>query len=224
MTYGGNQLFFKEELRPLSAVCSAVARLRFELHQERDDCFAERFDPRLLLRVRERSIRLERVVCLRHGDLVRQNDHTDVAEDRADVHQPSQTSQRTGRSAHQGGDLALVSDQGRLPRNRSRNPIDGILEDRRDRAVVFGRGNQQAVMADKQLFQLRAVFRYPVLGLKVLVEERQRKVPQVDQRDLAAGLPGSLDGDLQKLLVERFPAACCPRRREIRGVMLIPPF
>jgi hypothetical protein len=64
-------------------------RLRFELHQEQGECFAERFDARLLLGVSERSVRLERLVCLGHGDLVRQDDDTDVAEDRPEVDQPS---------------------------------------------------------------------------------------------------------------------------------------
>src|SRR5262249_2829335 len=82
-------------------VCwSGGSALAFELQQERGERVAEAFDARLLLGVFQGPVRLERFVSLWDGQLVRQADHADVAEDRPDVDQPSQTSQAAGRSTH----------------------------------------------------------------------------------------------------------------------------
>src|SRR5260370_39622755 len=115
---------------------------------------------------------MERLVRLGHGDLVRENDDADVAEDLADVGQPSQTAQGTGRSAHQGGDLAPEGHQGWLARSRSGHPINGVLQDRRERTVVLRGGDQQAVVVDEELLELLPIFRYSLLGFEVLVEKR----------------------------------------------------
>src|SRR5262245_10088939 len=90
---------------PALSAATAGSALAFELHQERGERVAEAFDARLLLGVLQGPVRLERLVRLGDGELVRQDDHADVAEDRPDVDQPSQTSQGAGRSTHQRGDF-----------------------------------------------------------------------------------------------------------------------
>ena len=54
-------------------------------------------------------------MCLGYGDLVRQDDDTDVAENRSDVDQPSQTSQSTGRSIIRVATLPLKATRGSSP-------------------------------------------------------------------------------------------------------------
>lgn len=54
------------------------AHLRFELHQERGEGFSESFDARLLLGIYQRPVRLDRLACLGHGDLVWQDDDADA--------------------------------------------------------------------------------------------------------------------------------------------------
>jgi hypothetical protein len=46
-----------------------------------------------------------------------------------------------------------------------------------------------------------------LLGFEVLVEQRQREVPEVDQRDLGTGVSGTLGGNAHEFLVEGFPAS-----------------
>src|SRR5262245_26402717 len=107
---------------PALSVATAGSALAYELHQERGERVAEAFDARLLLGVLQGPVRLERFVRLGYGELVRQDDHADVAEDRPDVDQPSQTSQGAGRSTHQRGDLAPEGHQLGLTRRRPRHP------------------------------------------------------------------------------------------------------
>src|SRR6516162_11039670 len=90
--------------------------LAFELHQERGERVAEPFDARLLLGVFQGPVRVERLVGLGDRDLLRQNDDADVAEDRPDVDQSSQTAKGAWRSTHQRGDLAPEGHQGWLAR------------------------------------------------------------------------------------------------------------
>ena len=61
--------------------------------------------------------------------------------------------------------------------------------------VVLRGGDQQAVVVDEELLELLPIFRHPLLGFEVLVEQRQREVLQVDERDLGPGLPRALGGD-----------------------------
>src|SRR5262249_52238515 len=86
-------------MRPRSGAASRSV-LDFELHQERGEAAAESFDTPLLLGVFQGPIRVERLVRLGDGDLVRQNDYADAAEDRADVEQPSQTAKATWGCTH----------------------------------------------------------------------------------------------------------------------------
>jgi hypothetical protein len=144
---------------------------------------------------------LERLVRLGHGALVRQDDNTEVAEDRPNVHQPSQTAAGTGRSTHQRDDLAPEGHQGWLARRRSGHPVNAILQDRRDGTVVLRAGDQQAVMVEEELFESLAVLRHPLLGFEILVEQRQREVLQVDERDLGPGISATLGGDGHELLI-----------------------
>jgi hypothetical protein len=67
------------------------------------------------------------------------------------------------------GDLALESHERWLARSGSRHPIDGVFEHRRNRAVVFGRGDQQALMVDEGLFEFRAVVWHPLFAFEVSV-------------------------------------------------------
>ena len=92
----------------------------------------------MLFRVFQRAVRMERLVRLGNGDLVWQDDDPNVAQDRPDVNESTQTTQGTGRSAHECGNLAPEAHQGWLVWSRSGNPINSILEDRRNRTVVFG--------------------------------------------------------------------------------------
>ena len=74
--------------------------LAFELDQERGEAATESFDAPLLLGVFQGPIRVERLVRLGDGDLVRQNDYADAAEDRPNVEQRSQTAKGTWGCTH----------------------------------------------------------------------------------------------------------------------------
>ena len=80
-----------------------MVKLCLEFRKELCQHPAESFNPRLSLWVFQRAVRVERFVRLGHGDLVGQHDDADVAEDRADVDQPSQTAKGTGRTPAQEG-------------------------------------------------------------------------------------------------------------------------
>ena len=56
----------------------------------------------------------------------------------------------------------------------------------------------------------------PLFRFQILIEERQRKVGQVDVRDLRPGRFRAGDRDLDQLLVERF-AAVLPAKARMRG-------
>ena len=60
----------------------------------------------MLTKVYEAAVAVERIVRLRHRDLVRQHDASEIAEDRSQMHQPAKTTEGAGRGAHQRDDLA----------------------------------------------------------------------------------------------------------------------
>src|SRR6266566_5599730 len=82
---------------------------------------------------------MECLVRLGNGDLVWEDDDPNVAQDRPDVNESTQTTQGTRRGTHQRGNLALETDQRRLVWSRSGNPINGVLEDRRNRIKCMGK-------------------------------------------------------------------------------------
>jgi hypothetical protein len=68
-------------------------------------------------------------------------------------------------------------------------------------------------MVDEELFEFLPVLRYPVLGFEVLVEQRQREVLEVDQRDLGSRISRTLGGDGNELLIEGFSAGATGERQ-----------
>ena len=72
--------------------------------------------------------------------------------------------------------------------------------------VEWASNTEQAVVIDEELFEFLSVLRHPLLGFEVLVEQRQREVPEVDLRDKGTGLSGGPGGDGHELLVEGLPA------------------
>src|SRR5262245_7355984 len=71
-------------------------------------------------------------------------------------------------------------------------------------------------MGDHELFQLLGLFRNAILGFQVAVIERHRKIAQVDQRHVSAGLRGRCGGNLHKLLVVRVGAGAARKGKDLR--------
>ena len=69
----------------------------------------------------------ERAVRFGDGDLIRQHEDADVAENRPHVHQPAQAAEPAGRRAHQRRHLAFVRRERAFARRLPRDPVDRVL-------------------------------------------------------------------------------------------------
>jgi len=87
-------------------------------------------------------------------------------------------------------------------RDGARHPINGILEDSGHRTVVFRRRNQEAVMLDHQLLQPSGRLWGAGSRFQILIEQGQREILQVDERDGGPSLPGALGRKAHELFVE----------------------
>ena len=147
---------------------SAVAASRFrESHKPRDELAELLFG----FRVGELAIRVEGALGARHhhaalGPELRAQGAEDrqprvLAEDGAEI---------ARRGSYERDRLSAENplDVGRWPRQ----PVDGVLENARDRIVVFGRDEKQAVGRRNRVFQRRDRVGNSIGGLPVSIVER----------------------------------------------------
>ena len=69
-----------------------------------------------------------------------------------------------------------------------RHPVDGILDQRRHRRIIFRRHDQDAVMRTDHALEIDRVLRHARFGLQIAVIDRQRKVAERNAGDFHAGL------------------------------------
>ena len=136
------------------------------------------------------------------GDLVGQDDDADVAEDGSDVNEAAESAEGTGGGAEQGGDFAFECDERGIALAGSGEPVDGVLEDGGDGAVVFGAGHQQRVVRFHEVEKLGGGFGGALGCFEVLVEEGHGIIPQIDDGHFGSGVAGFLGSEADEFFVE----------------------
>jgi len=133
----------------------------------------------------------DRFVRAAHRQLFRQHQHAEIAQQVAQVKQRAQAAERARGGADDGHRLLRQDVQAGDPAGRGknpRNPVQGIDQQRRHRAVIFGGGDQQGIVLVDQHQQAGDHFGDALLGFEVAVIQRRVVIVQVDQRGLRACL------------------------------------
>src|SRR5205085_5432430 len=129
---------------------------------------------------------VEGVLGVRDRDLLRDDER--AAADRQYLAQREQRLHAAGAAGGSGAereDAVLIGGKRRLAAlAHGRDPVDGVLEQRRDRGIVLGAGDEHAPVRRHDLLELQRIERRPRLRREVGVVDRQRIVGKRDARDL----------------------------------------
>src|SRR5205085_7850602 len=92
-----------------------------------------------------------------------------------------------------------------------------VLEQRRDRGIVLGAGNEHAAVRRHDLLELQRVERRPRLGGEVGVVDRQRIVGKRDARDLGCRQQQFLGRQRRQPAIVRAAAQRARNNENFRG-------
>ena len=77
----------------------------------------------------------------------------------------------TGRCTHQGSNFSGECGESCFICQGTRNPVNRIFKQRRDRTILFRASQQQAIMLGKKVFQRVRIFTVPFVLFEVLIEQ-----------------------------------------------------
>ena len=140
------------------------------------------------------------------GMLSGRDDDADAGQDLPHMNETPQTAERARRGGHEACDLAPEPDELRLPGHGPGHPVDGVLQERGDGAVIFRRRDQEAVMGKEQFLQPDRAGRQALSGFQVAVIERKVEVGEVQQDRFRAGGLGFARRKPGQPGIEGFPA------------------
>src|SRR5689334_9448925 len=98
--------------------------------------------------------------------------------------------------------LAAEYSERSLTRFGTGDPVDGVFEESRVRAIVFGRHDDECVMVANEFLEGFGSLRQPRLGFQVAVVKRHRVIAQVGPSDVEAGGPQCRGGGQRQFTIQ----------------------
>lgn len=117
-----------------------------------------------------------------HGEVHGQNRRTHLGEDRPEVPYRPQAAEGADGGTDDQNKLALKRLQWRLPVHRARTPVERVLQERRDRSVMLGAGDQKAGVPSDRCARIRNRRVHIVTFLEIAVVDGKGVVAQRDPR------------------------------------------
>ena len=118
------------------------------------------------------------------------------------MHETAQPAQGAGGGGHDAGDLAVEARQLSFAFGGAGDPVDRILEGGRDRRVVLGAGDEQAVVFQEELLERESGGGQAVACLEILVIDGQGVIAEADDGDLGPGGASSGGRDIDERVIE----------------------
>ena len=124
-----------------------------------------------MLRIGHVPLGIKILVDVWNALLLWEHQDADAAEDGPYVDQSTVSAEATGRCTHEGGDFSAECGESWFICQGTRNPVNRIFKQRRDRTIVFRASQQQAIMLGKKFFQRERIFTVPFVLFEVLIEQ-----------------------------------------------------
>ena len=113
-----------------------------------------------MLRIGHVPLGIKILVDVWNANLLWEHQDADAAEDGPYVDQSTVSAEATGRCTHEGGDFSAECGESWFICQGTRNPVNRIFKQRRDRTIVF-----------KKFFQRVRIFTVPIVLFEVLIEQ-----------------------------------------------------
>ena len=143
----------------------------------------------------------EDVVGAGHGVGLGEDEDAEILEEEFGVGESADATETAGGGTDDGGGF-VGEGGGAVVGSGAAKPVEGVLVEGREEAVVFGDGNEEGVVGGEEFAQGEDVGGEAVGGFEILVEEGEGVILEAEEGDGGSGVTGSFGGDLEGGLVE----------------------